>query len=347
MRLRFRRFGKILQCVPCKGAVWLCGVLSFALPRSASAVDANSEKLHVTLRSSATECITSDELQQLVLRQSAALPLVAESIEIAVRIEPDQNGGWTVQVRLGSFANEPSLDRTFHTPARNCRDLDPALALVIDVLLESLTKLNEPMVEAQSAPPQTTVTITAEEPFVTKRTSIAATPWTLDAGGALALGLMDSPVFLGRVTVHGRLSSRLNLLFGVGLTPFGDTVRVDSASVQLRAFSARVAPCFTIAQTRTTATDVCVGADIGWITTRDHGTDGPESTNRIASWGLAQIGSRFRLTGRLFGALDVVGGPALLRISYKVDDLQGRARFLRHPQPWFLEGGAALGVELP
>lgn len=309
---------------------------------------AASSSIRVRVEPERAECIGGEELEQRLWSLPQAHDSKRDHV-VEVRFESEGSVGHAATVVVRTPANA-MLPRRVTTQQPDCRDLDDALVVVIDALTsetsvaESPEKTaNEPRREAgvrpeEDARPGTRSVALPEQPK-------ARVPHLVVGGAGYDVGALPHPTWVARLDARLSIASSFAVRFGVGTNPVPTAENAAGASVAFRLTTARGLGCYDLLGSVRGYIDLCAGLDAGTISTTSDGLENDTSTLRLALWPLGQASAGFRF-GPLFSEALVMGGPALVRDAYEVQDLSGATHTVHRSEPFRFGAGIALGVAL-
>jgi len=280
------------------GVACTLGVAIHAAPAAAS--DRAALGLSVHVDPTVADCPSEDAFRQAVSTRLGYEPFVARAqTQVSVAIESDPPG---VLGRLtwAGASNESGAERTLK--GDNCSELFENLAVAVAVQIQLLEEEKE---EAEAAVESGRNKQSVEQPAVPvlrqpshplPRSSSRAPSsmhLLLGAGPSLALGLVPSPVGMGRVFIALR-GDALALELGAEASTRVSLTRSEGAGFDVNAYAFSGAVCVQRA-----IWFGCSVGRLGALSVRGFGVDTPRAASGISGWLGARAGARMPVGARI------------------------------------------------
>ena len=209
-------------------------------------------------------------------------------------VGPTPDGrGWmaVIDARRGDGS---AFQRRLSIDGLDCRELDEAIVLVVALMVDS-AEGQAPPLKVASRPPASTVSVGVDAAF--------------------AVGLLPNPEVGVGLTSDIRIAGFWPVDVWTDLWPTLQTLRND-AGARFGAWTAGVGLCPLDVGGAAMAVYGCVGATGGEILSSGVGLDISVSHTRAYAQGELRVGTRLRVAGPLFAAIDLGAGVPIARDTY-------------------------------
>ena len=254
----------------------LAALAAVAAAANVASARPSASSLSWTRLPGAEQCIGAPDLARRVEARVGRDVLVAPSradLSVEGRVGPRPGGGWRAVIEVARPGGQILSQRTLETRERSCRELDPALALVVALAIDPAGGAAAPPV-AEVAPRVIIREVRVPVPVLVP----VHEPWILEAraAGGVEAGVLPSAAWGGELALWVGAPGLPRLALGGVLYRRQDQASALpdwSVSLRLGGVDVAVCPSRRVWGLRWLA---CAGVRTAWLSVRGQGFEAPE-----------------------------------------------------------------------